>query len=523
MLIWVIALFPCGAFADTHYIAVASDRHDTPSAISEAMGSMPKSVEFMSIIGDNTGNGQAMSTPYYSSTILNEIKSVFPSLKPVSGATILWADHDEDVIDDAGMVFTNGGYGSSLMKVGKNADGTIAYYIYGISYFDMTTAAGRIISEGHSIIYSDPTLEDFSRYEAEAKKFERWIDTIEYNGIPIIVLCHVPLHYARKDNHGAAAWTKALNYAATGTETPGANADVIRNVVFLFGHNHSYETGKNYSTGAQYSGEFYVPCGSSMKVGTDSKTFVPIYFTYTTAGYLKNNRAASLITIDDDMIRITKYKSGKVVTDLYDNASRISGTFARILFTATDKTIVRTGKIPIGSAKVTGIKKSYVHSGKNHTPIPAVKLNGKTLTMGRDYKVSYSANKAAGTAKYTIKGTNYYGGTINGTFKIKKAENPMTVKNKTVTVKWSKVRNKKLTIKRADAFNIKNAKGTLTFKILTNDKKAGKNISISKGGKLTIKKGLKRRTYTFKIKVTAAGTTNYKKLAKDVTLKVKVK
>ncbi|MBQ1407173.1 MAG: hypothetical protein IIY88_03460, partial [Eubacterium sp.] len=132
-------------------------------------------------------------------------------------------------------------------------------------------------------------------------------------------------------------------------------------------------------------------------------------------------------------------------------------------------------------------------------------------------------NKAAGTAKYTISGTNYYGGTITKTFKITKAENPMTVKNKTVTVKWSKLRKKTQIIKRADAFNIKTAKGALTFKVLTHDKKARNKLSISKGGKLTIKKGSKRRTYTFKIRVTAAGTANYKKLAKTITLKIKVK
>ena len=99
-----------------------------------------------------------------------------------------------------------------------------------------------------------------------------------------------------------------------------------------------------------------------MNIGTDPSTYVPIYFTYTTAGYLKENRTASLITIDDKLIHIDKYKNGEVVDDGYDSVSKSSGAFARILFTAKDKTIVRTGKIPIGSAKVTGIKKSYVHS-----------------------------------------------------------------------------------------------------------------------------------------------------------------
>ena len=358
ILVLVIALFPCIAFADTHRIVIASDRHDTPSAIPETMRGIPTSVEYVSIIGDMVGASGNMTPPYDSSTVYNEITSLFPNLKPMIGASILWADHDAQVNDDARIVFAKGGYGSGLMKVGKNADGSVAYYIYGISHYDMIPS-GRRIDE---YLSAAPTSADYMRYEFQAKAFERWVDTIKYKSIPIIVLCHVPLHYARNDNYGAATWTKALNYAATGTETPGANAEIIRNVIYLHGHNHTAETGKNTITGVKYSGEFYIPCGSSMKIGTDPLTYVPIYFTYTTAGYLKENRTASLITIDDKLIHIDKYKNGEVVDDGYDSVSKSSGAFARILFTAKDKTIVRTGKIPIGSAKVTGIKKSYVHS-----------------------------------------------------------------------------------------------------------------------------------------------------------------
>ena len=40
---------------------------------------------------------------------------------------------------------------------------------------------------------------------------------------------------------------------------------------------------------------------------------------------------------------------------------------------------------------------------------------------------------------------------------------------------------------------------------------------------LDYKKGLKKKTYKLKVKVTAAGNKSYKKLTKKVTVKIKVK
>ena len=46
---------------------------------------------------------------------------------------------------------------------------------------------------------------------------------------------------------------------------------------------------------------------------------------------------------------------------------------------------------------------------------------------------------------------------------------------------------------------------------------------VSKTGKVTIKKGLKKGKYTVSVKVNAAGNNNYKALTKTVKLKVRVK
>ncbi len=46
---------------------------------------------------------------------------------------------------------------------------------------------------------------------------------------------------------------------------------------------------------------------------------------------------------------------------------------------------------------------------------------------------------------------------------------------------------------------------------------------MKKNGKVTVKKKLKKGTYSVKVKVTAAGNKNYNKVTKNVTFKVRVK
>ena len=92
----------------------------------------------------------------------------------------------------------------------------------------------------------------------------------------------------------------------------------------------------------------------------------------------------------------------------------------------------------------------------------------------------------------------------------------MTVKANTVSAKTKKT----TTIKKAKAFTIKKAKGTVSFKKVSGNKKITINI---KTGNITVKKGLKKGTYKFKVKVSAAGNTTYKPNSKTVTVKIKVK
>lgn len=172
-------------------------------------------------------------------------------------------------------------------------------------------------------------------------------------------------------------------------------------------------------------------------------------------------------------------------------------------------------KVKLSEVKISGLK-NKTYTGKTLKQNITLTCNGKKLAEGTDYTVSYSNNKNVGTASVTIKGKGNYTGTIKKSFTIKKAANPITVTTKTIKA-YSK---KNTTVAKTKAFVIKNAKGSVIFKRISGNKK----ITISKSGKISVKKGLKKgKTYSVKIKVSAAGTNNFKKASKTVTVKVKDK
>ncbi len=97
--------------------------------------------------------------------------------------------------------------------------------------------------------------------------------------------------------------------------------------------------------------------------------------------------------------------------------------------------------IDINSVVVSGVK-SAVYTGKKIKQNITVTALGGTLVSGKDYSVSYSGNKNAGTAKITIKGTGNFSGsrTVSFTIKPKKVKGLKTSSKlkKTVTVKFKK-------------------------------------------------------------------------------------
>ena len=150
-----------------------------------------------------------------------------------------------------------------------------------------------------------------------------------------------------------------------------------------------------------------------------------------------------------------------------------------------------------------------------------IKAQTKTKALGHSFSAWKITKKATTTATGTQTRTCSRCGKkeIKNIAKLPKKAQTLTVTTKTPSLKASKLKKKKQTITKSKAFTIKNAKGTLTFK-----KTAGsKNLTISKAGKITVKKKTKKGTYKLTVQVYASGDTEYKSASKIVAIKVKVK
>ena len=107
-------------------------------------------------------------------------------------------------------------------------------------------------------------------------------------------------------------------------------------------------------------------------------------------------------------------------------------------------------------------------------------------------------------------------------YDFEKASNPLKVSGKTATVKYKKLRRKKQTLSAGKAIaGLGTARGKLTYTKVYGSKK----ISVSKStGKITVKKGLKKKTYKVTVKISAAGNYGYDPSeVLTVTFKIKVK
>ena len=177
-------------------------------------------------------------------------------------------------------------------------------------------------------------------------------------------------------------------------------------------------------------------------------------------------------------------------------------------------------KQDISKAVVSGIS-NKTYTGKAITQTPVVKLGSKTLKNGTDYTVAYSKNKNAGKAVITITGKGNYTGKKTVSFTIGKAKQTIRtsqVSAKKRTVKYKKVKKGKQKVKNAVKVS---AQGKITWSKVS--KGSDKNLTISKKGVITVKKGTSKGKHTIKVKVTAAGNGNYKKAEKTVKVTVIVK
>jgi len=147
-------------------------------------------------------------------------------------------------------------------------------------------------------------------------------------------------------------------------------------------------------------------------------------------------------------------------------------------------------------------------------------LSGREYVEGKDYTVTPDpGRKNVGSYGMHVTLQGSYSGTVTKNFRIKRAANSISrITPSSKTLKYSTLKKKALAfqIKAKDKFG-----ASMTYVMDSKTAaKAKKWITISKAGKVTVRKGTPKNTYTVKVKVTAAGTKNYK--AKTVTKSMKI-
>lgn len=166
------------------------------------------------------------------------------------------------------------------------------------------------------------------------------------------------------------------------------------------------------------------------------------------------------------------------------------------------------------SKKTATITTSYTGADQ----VLKITIDGKELVEGTDFVLVDKEPTAVGTHKIKIKGAGLYEGETTVTYAITKATKPVyTVSAKALKAVAKKVnaKKKKVVIKLGVKTPVK-TKITYTVKA---KKSLKKYITVSKAGKVTIKKGAKKGTY--KVVINIKGTTSFKGGKKTITIKVK--
>ena len=217
--------------------------------------------------------------------------------------------------------------------------------------------------------------------------------------------------------------------------------------------------------------------------------------------------------------------------NIYFNASEHSDTSKNGIYRINMNHVAVTGVALSASSKAVNVGKSVTLAA---AVSPANATNQDVVYSSSNPSVaSVSASgvvtgKKEGKATITVR-TVQGRKTASCQVTVSRMANPLTVKAKTATVKYKKLKlkNQTLPVTKVIVFT-KKANDKKTFTLVTakkGSKSFKKYFKVDAGtGKVTIKKGLKKGTYNVKVKVKALGNVSYKPSAvKAVTFKVKVK
>lgn len=193
--------------------------------------------------------------------------------------------------------------------------------------------------------------------------------------------------------------------------------------------------------------------------------------------------------------------SYKVTVTLKDGYAWKDGTTDPVEFTWNIKALQTQKPVAVNG---------LAYNGKNQTGVKA----GKGYNLAGTYTAK---NVGSYKAKVLLaEGYEWSDGTTDPltlTWSIAKAG--QAVKTKVTTKSYTFTSLKK----KAASFTIgASGQGTISYKVVKAPSKASKYITVDKKGKVTVKKGAKIGSYV--VRVSAAGNSNYKAAAKDVTVKV---
>lgn len=224
-------------------------------------------------------------------------------------------------------------------------------------------------------------------------------------------------------------------------------------------------------------------------------------------GYLYGNvKAKGIIVIyDDSSIYTPSVPEGYTTAPTEPTTEATQPTEAtepaqtKVSVKAAKSTIYVGGSTTV-TATVTNKVGNTVYKSSN-TGIATVSSSGKVT------------GKKAGTVTITAKNN---GAQASVKIKVIKKNQSMTVKSAVKTVKYTKVKKSAQTVA---PITVKNAKGSVKYSKASGSAK----LTVNSKGKITVKKGTKKGTYTAVIKVTAAGNAQYNSCTKSVKVTVKVK
>lgn len=394
----------------------------------------------------------------------------------------------------------NASVSASELARGETAAITVTGAQGALSYSSDNTAVvsvdknGQITAKGPGTASITVSAKETSDYQSASVQLKITVAKIELN------TCEITLEKNKYTYSGSA-------------KTPAVTIQDGENTL-VEGTDYTVSYKNNTNTGTAKA----VITGAGNYTGTVEKTFSIVKATQklTAAAaelHMKKQESTS-ISVGGNKGSLSFSSSSPEIADVSPDgvvtAKKSGNTVITVTAAETDNYKLTTmeisvfvGRISLEQATITLSKTSYTYAAKEYKPSVTVSFNGKKLQSGKDYKVTYSNNKNAGTATASISGIGNYNGTIKKTFKIKKADNKITASNYTKAYSSSK-QTFSLDVKRL-------GKAKLTYK--SNNKK----ITVSSSGKITIAaKYIGKATIT----ITSASTGNYNKTQKKITITV---